>query len=919
MSVDSDAVVSDAELITAVRAGDSAPFADLYERHEAAALAVARQYSNSAQDAEDATSEAFARVLAAIQGGGGPDVAFRAYLFTVVRRVALARIESARRVSPTPDDAAFDAIVEPVESTEAPAMAGLERGLVARAYRSLPERWQAVLWYTEVEGMTPAQVGPALGLTANGVAALSYRAREGLRQAYLQQHLAEPASEACTIVNTKLGSYVRGGLAKRETALVESHLDECGGCRALVLELGDVNHGMRTVIGPLVLGVAMTALAGVGLGGSAAAGAAAGVAGGAGSTATGSASTGSAATGSAATGSGAVTAGSTAASVTVPVGSVAASGAVVVGAGSVAGATSAMAATAATSAVAGTAAGGLAALLAAMPIGLVAAAAAGVVGLAALGVGGALGMFSPDAPAATVRAEVAEVAEVGSQPFSPEATLSPEPSPSPAPSPEPVTDVSDPAADPVGPETPAPGPTTPDATTTPTAGPTTAPPTTDPTSGPTTDPTSGPTVDPTPDPTSDPTPDPTSDPTVDPTPDPTPDPTADPTPDPTPDPTDDPTVPPAPPGVLLGGFTPDGLSFAAGTASRLDLEVSNPGGTASGEVLVELVVPDGVTAIITPVEVGDLPAPGAVARAQSAPWACDGLVCALPGLAPSETRTLALDVTLEAPGIDGTADVEVGLRAWLPVAGEAPAPQTYLVPYTSAPAVLQVVAPAEQAFDFDTPGTLTYSVTNTGGTTARGLTATVVLPADVAWIDPAAVPVGSGWTCDATTERATCTLASLAPAQTADLTLGVAVTTLAGEVRFEVATDGIAPPAVSTRVHEVRAELELQGHDTKGVLFVFGAFKYTVSNAATATAATEGLSVEVTLPEGVTLLWASSGWAKEGDGRHLTFSHGPLAAGVPADLTLTVIDFSRGTSESSATVRATNARPVGPAYAHLAV
>ena len=31
--------------------------------------------------------------------------------------------------------------------------------------------------------------------------------------------------EACTLVNSKLGAYVRGGLAKRETPLVESHLD----------------------------------------------------------------------------------------------------------------------------------------------------------------------------------------------------------------------------------------------------------------------------------------------------------------------------------------------------------------------------------------------------------------------------------------------------------------------------------------------------------------------------------------------------------------------------------------------------------------------------------------------------------------------------------------------------------------------
>lgn len=281
MSISSSwALASDAELITAVRSGESAAFGVLYERHAGAARAVAHQYSNAAADAEDAVADAFQRVFGTIQGGAGPDVAFRAYLFTVVRRVAMTRIEGTRRVQTTDDMETFEAAFGPVESTEEPTLAGFERSVVSRAYKSLPERWQAVLWYTEVENLTAAEIAPVLGLTANGVAALAYRAREGLRQAYLQQHLATPSSEACTIVNAKLGAYVRGGLAKRETALVESHLDECGDCRALVLELGDVNHGMRAIIAPLVLGaIAIGVLHGVGFGGAVGAAAAAASAG----------------------------------------------------------------------------------------------------------------------------------------------------------------------------------------------------------------------------------------------------------------------------------------------------------------------------------------------------------------------------------------------------------------------------------------------------------------------------------------------------------------------------------------------------------------------------------------------------------------------------------------------------------------
>ncbi|HMO10500.1 MAG TPA: sigma factor, partial [Actinotalea sp.] len=122
---------SDAELITAVRSGESAAFGVLYERHVAAARTVARQYSNSAADADDAVQDAFSKVFSAIQSGGGPDVAFRAYLFTVLRRVAMDRVDSVRRAQPTDDLATFEAVSIAEESSEAPTMEGFERGIVS--------------------------------------------------------------------------------------------------------------------------------------------------------------------------------------------------------------------------------------------------------------------------------------------------------------------------------------------------------------------------------------------------------------------------------------------------------------------------------------------------------------------------------------------------------------------------------------------------------------------------------------------------------------------------------------------------------------------------------------------------------------------------------------------------------------------
>ncbi|WP_430867828.1 sigma-70 family RNA polymerase sigma factor [Demequina aurantiaca] len=245
---------SDPELIAGVRAGDQTAFGLLYERHVEAARKVATQYTNSPSDVDDVVSESFSRVLRALQRGDGPDLAFRAYLFTIVRRTGMDMINKGIRTKPREDMGEYEANLGYEASSDEPALEGFEHGMVAGAFKSLPERWQAVLWYTEVEKKSPKEIAPLLGLSANGVAALAYRAREALRQAYLQQHLNSADTLNCLEANTQLGSYVRGGLNKREHTRIDEHVKTCERCTALVLELQDVNRGMRGIIAPIVLG-----------------------------------------------------------------------------------------------------------------------------------------------------------------------------------------------------------------------------------------------------------------------------------------------------------------------------------------------------------------------------------------------------------------------------------------------------------------------------------------------------------------------------------------------------------------------------------------------------------------------------------------------------------------------------------------
>lgn len=241
----------------AVRGGTTQAYGQLYARHVHAAHNLARQLAKSSMEADDLVSDAFAKVLATLCAGGGPDTAFRAYLLTALRHSAYDKTRRDRKLELADDMEAIPGGVTSVPFHDT-AVAQLDRSLAVRAFASLPERWQTVLWHTEIEGQSPTEVASLFGLTPHGVSAMAYRAREGLRKAYVQAHVAHNPADRCRTTADKLGSWTRSGLSMRETAQVEAHLDKCAACRALANELADVNGALRGTVGVLILGAGLT-------------------------------------------------------------------------------------------------------------------------------------------------------------------------------------------------------------------------------------------------------------------------------------------------------------------------------------------------------------------------------------------------------------------------------------------------------------------------------------------------------------------------------------------------------------------------------------------------------------------------------------------------------------------------------------
>lgn len=249
--LDPGAPAPDQELIAAAREGDDRATDQLFRRHVEAARRFARTLTEDAA-AEDLVSEAFTRLFAALRNGAGPTEAFRPYLLRTVRNLHVSRIRRDRKLTWVEDPVAADLGDEVGDETDERH----ESELLARAFRSLPERWQTVLWHTAVEGEDHQAVGTRIGLSANAVGALAFRAREGLRRAYLEAHLAEAADERCRSVREQLPAYLRGGVDPRRRGRIEEHLRSCPACTAGMLEIGRINNRLGAALAPALLGLA---------------------------------------------------------------------------------------------------------------------------------------------------------------------------------------------------------------------------------------------------------------------------------------------------------------------------------------------------------------------------------------------------------------------------------------------------------------------------------------------------------------------------------------------------------------------------------------------------------------------------------------------------------------------------------------
>lgn len=224
---------TDAELIESLRAGDNTAFDVLWRRHSGAGLRYARRLLP--RQADDLVAESFLAIYRQVTSTPkGPRFAFRSYLKAVIRNTAIRWSRDADHLVDRED-------VDHVEPRDGLARAEEEAqsAEVLAAFQELPERWQRVLWLTEVADAPRPEVARELGIKPNAVSALHRRARAGLKLQWLTRQVPESLRDDDAHVAGLLPQHL---IEPNNTALaasVASHVSVCVVC-------ADLLHGMRT-------------------------------------------------------------------------------------------------------------------------------------------------------------------------------------------------------------------------------------------------------------------------------------------------------------------------------------------------------------------------------------------------------------------------------------------------------------------------------------------------------------------------------------------------------------------------------------------------------------------------------------------------------------------------------------------------
>ncbi|MDR0959348.1 MAG: sigma-70 family RNA polymerase sigma factor [Propionibacteriaceae bacterium] len=246
-------LLPDRELVERTRRGEDGAYAVLWKRHYAAAMTTARGVGGTLEP-EELVIEAYTRIFDAIQRGKGPHEDFAPYLYASIRNTAKNWKQARREYvnSEMVEDAA------PTLNDEAAVMGKLDSETINRVFYAMDERSRAVLWYSEVEGLSPAEIAEKIGVNPRHTSVLLFRAKKSFQKLWIQAHVRfDPhlcQGEHGWVLN-HAGEYISETMSGRQQKRVDEHLEGCESCTETVNEARKAATMFGAALVPAVVGV----------------------------------------------------------------------------------------------------------------------------------------------------------------------------------------------------------------------------------------------------------------------------------------------------------------------------------------------------------------------------------------------------------------------------------------------------------------------------------------------------------------------------------------------------------------------------------------------------------------------------------------------------------------------------------------
>jgi RNA polymerase sigma factor (sigma-70 family) len=218
---------TDAELVSRVLAADREAFAVVYDRYGDRLHDFAYSMLRHREDAADAVADAFVLFAERLSQLREPD-RLRPWLYAIVRSECLRRLKARKRVAHGDDEQLVemaDDAITPEESAERTAL----QQLVWDASAGLADRDRAILDLHLRQGLEGAELGEAMGVSANNAYVMLNRLRGQVDRSLGALLIARLGRDDCDELDGLLGDW-DGSFSPLVRKRVARHVDRCDVC-----------------------------------------------------------------------------------------------------------------------------------------------------------------------------------------------------------------------------------------------------------------------------------------------------------------------------------------------------------------------------------------------------------------------------------------------------------------------------------------------------------------------------------------------------------------------------------------------------------------------------------------------------------------------------------------------------------------